>query len=149
MTDLTQNQNQNQATTNGNGDLAEFFIENDSADAAIDDDAAHIGERISEARAALGISVSVLAERLAVTAETIEAWESGENAPRANHLNKVAGILGIGLSWLIIGHGAEPQRDASDLGQLRADLAAARSRLDDVVNELTVLDQRLALLDHS
>lgn len=147
MTDL--NQYQHQPTIERDSDLAEFFIGNEPADAEFDDDAEHIGKRISEARAALGISVAVLAERLAVTPETIEGWESGEVAPRANHLNKVAGVLGIGLSWLIIGHGAEPPRDASELGRLRTDLAAARSRLDDVVNELTVLDQRLALLDEN
>jgi hypothetical protein len=37
--------------------------------------------------------------------------------------------------------------DSSELSRLRTDLAAALSRLDDVMNELTVIDQRLAQLD--
>lgn len=140
---------QHAPTDEPDGDLADFFAENDAEDSSIDDDDAQIGRRITEARVALGDSVEVVAERIGVTATTVEGWESGEAPLRANHLNKVAGVLGISLSWLIMGRGPEPLSDTTELGRLRSDLAAARSRLDDVVNELVVLDQRLAQLDQS
>ncbi len=82
-----------------------------------------------------------------MTAETFEGWESGGVPVRANHLNRLAGVLGISLSWLIMGRGVEPLTDSTELSRLRTDLVAARTRLDDVVNELTVIDQRLAQLD--
>ena len=139
----------NQPESTENGDLAEFFSENDQRDTSIADDDAQIGQRLTDARVSLGDSIADVAERLGVTAEDVEGWESGDVPLRANHLNKVAGVLGISLSWLIMGRGAEPIADLSDIGRIRADLAAARSRLDDVVNELAVFEQRLAQLDEA
>lgn len=129
------------------GDLADFFAEGESSD-SMDDDTEQIGQRITESRELLGDSVETLAERLGVTADTVEAWESGERPLRTNQMARVSGVLGISLSWLIMGRGIEPTAEPTDLQSLRSDLAAARSRLDDVVNELTVLDQRLAELDN-
>lgn len=101
----------------------------------------------SPTREVLGDSIETLAERLGVTADTVQAWESGERSLRANHMARVSGVLGVSLSWLIMGRGTEPMADPTDLQSLRSDLAAARSRLDGVVNELSMLDQRLAQLD--
>ncbi len=128
------------------GDLEDFFAE-DADEQSIDDDDVQIGLRITEARIALGDAVEEIAERIGVTPETVLEWESGEAPLRANHLNKVAGVLGISLSWLIMGRGPEPVGDPTELDRLRADLTAARSLLDDVVNELAVIDQRLARFD--
>jgi transcriptional regulator with XRE-family HTH domain len=143
MSDL----NDHQPTDDAVGDLADWFAEHDAHDTSLDDTNAQIGLRITEARVTLDDSVAVVAERVGVTAQTFEEWESGGLPVRANHLNRLAGVLGISLSWLIMGRGAEPMADSSELSRLRADLAAALSRLDDVVNELTVIDQRLAQLD--
>lgn len=141
--------NQHPSTDEPDGGLAEFFAQKAAHGRSIDDDDAQIGRRITDARLILGDSVEVIAERIGVTTATAEGWESGDVPLRANHLNKVAGVLGISLSWLIMGRGPEPLGDATELGRLRADLSAARSRLDDVLNELVVLDQRLARLDRS
>ncbi|MFK7918224.1 MAG: multiprotein-bridging factor 1 family protein [Ilumatobacter sp.] len=127
------------------GDLADFFAEGEAPDSSMEDGAAAIGRRITEAREALDDSIETLAERLGVTADTVEAWESGDRPLRANHMTRVSGVLGISLSWLIMGRGIEPMAEPTDLESLRSDLSAARSRLDDIVNELAVLDQRLAL----
>lgn len=143
------NLNQSEPTDNEVGDLADFYAEPDGHDTAIDDDDVQIGLRIIEARAALDDSLDVVAERVGVTTETFEGWESGDLAVRPNHLNRLAGVLGISLSWLIMGRGTEPMVDSTELSRLRVDLTAARTRLDDVLNELTVIDQRLAQLDES
>ena len=86
-------------------------------------------------------------DRIGVEADTFASWEAGSVPLRANHLSRVAGLLSVSLSWLMIGRGPEPTGNHSELSRLRADLASARSRLDDVVNELAVLDQRLADID--
>ncbi|MGB3734611.1 MAG: helix-turn-helix domain-containing protein [Ilumatobacter sp.] len=125
------------------GDLADFFAE--GTDGGGEPQA--IGARIASARSAAGLSEMVLAERLGVTTETLAGWESGERPPRANHLTKLCGILGVAFSWLLVGSGGEPATRGDHMDQLRVDLTAARSLLDDVVNELTVIDQRLAQLD--
>ena len=107
------------------------------------DDAA-IGQRICEARRALSDSVDEVAERVGVEAATFESWEAGDVTLRANQLPRVAGVLGVSLSWLLMGTGPDPVAVPSDVRQLRSDLGAALGRLDDVVNELSVIDQRLA-----
>jgi len=125
-------------------DLTEFFTE-PATD--LDDSDAAIGTRIREARLAIGDSVDTVAARIGVEADTFASWEAGSVPLRANHLSRVAGLLSVSLSWLMIGRGPEPTGNHSELSRLRADLASARSRLDDVVNELAVLDQRLADID--
>lgn len=130
-----------------NGDLLDFFAEDTAHEQRIDDDDVQIGRRITEARVALGDSEDTIAERLGVTPEAVRGWESGAAPLRANHLNRLAGVLGVSLSWLIMGRGPDPLGDTTELERLRTDLSAARSLLDDVVNELAVIDQRLARLD--
>lgn len=124
------------------GDLADFFAEGEG-----DGESHEIGNRIATARSAAGLSEIELADRLGVTTETLAEWERGDRSPRANHLTKLSGVLGVAFSWLIVGSGGEPSTDTDRMTQLRIDLTAVRSRLDDVVNELAVLDQRLADLD--
>lgn len=124
------------------GDLADFFAEETDGGTPHE-----IGERIASARSAAGLSEIELADRLGVTTETLAGWESGERPPRANHLTKLCGVLGVAFSWLIVGTGGEPALKTDQMHQLRIDLTAVRSLLDDVVNELAVIDQRLARLD--
>lgn len=124
------------------GGLADFFAEGIDSGGPRE-----IGTRIVAARSAAGLSEVELAERLAVTLETIDGWESGDRPPRADHLTKLCGILGVAFSWLIVGSGGEPTTETDQMDRLRVDLGAARSLLDDVVNELAVIDQRLARLD--
>jgi len=124
------------------GDLVDFFAE--EADGG---EPHEIGARIVSARSAAGLSEIELADRLGVTTDTLAGWESGDRPPRANHLTKLCGVLGVAFSWLIVGAGGEPAIKADQMQQLRIDLTAARSLLDDVVNELAVIDHRLARLN--
>ena len=126
------------------GDLADFFAESEPDDSPNADEARQIGARIAEARRALDESAESLGVHLGVTPETVAAWESGELSPRANYMTKLSGVLGVSLSWLIMGRGAEPSGEPTELQRVRGELDAARARLDDVVNELAALDQRLA-----
>jgi transcriptional regulator with XRE-family HTH domain len=129
-------------------DLARYFAETsrDSSSGELDDDARQIGERLAEARNAVGLSARELADHLGVKASTIARWESGEESPRGQRVSKLAGILGVSLSWILVGRGVEPSARNHDLTRLRAELRLARDRLDDVVSELAVIDKRLAAM---
>ena len=130
-------------------DLADYYEDgpDDGRPGALDDDARQIGIRLREARDAAGLSALELADHLGVKASTIDRWESGERSPRGQRVIKLAGILGVSLSWILVGRGVEPSGSDSDLVQLRAELRLARDRLDDVVSELAVIDQRLSEME--
>lgn len=108
-----------------------------------------LGGRISFARESAGLSEEEAARRLGVLAESWIAWERDRDAPRANRLATMAGILGVSLSWLIGGAGDGPQdRPASDgpsddraellreLRQASRDVAALNRRMDEIAEGL-------------
>jgi len=67
-----------------------------------------LGGRISAAREAAGLGMEDAALRLGVQVETWRAWECDRDAPRANRLVTMAGVLGVSPSWLLAGIGAGP-----------------------------------------
>ena len=135
----------------GSDDLGRFFDEhsNGESQADLDDDPRQIGARIAEARIAAGLTPEDIATRSGVKQSTVAKWESGERAPRGHRVSKLAGMLGVSISWILMGRGVEPAHGATEIEQIRGDLDSIRARLDDVVNELAVLDQRLASVDPS
>ncbi|MGA9278197.1 helix-turn-helix domain-containing protein [Ilumatobacter sp.] len=134
--------------TNGQDDLAQFFAEqNDTDGSETLDDERHIGARLAEARSAAGFTQREIADRIGVKESTIAKWETGDTSPRGHRVSKLAGVLGVSISWILMGRGVEPNGGGSDIERIRADLDSVRARLDDVVNELAVLDQRLASVD--
>jgi transcriptional regulator with XRE-family HTH domain len=133
---------------NGDDDLAQFFAEHaDDAGGSMLDDARHIGLRLADARSAAGLSRREIADRIGVKESTVAKWEAGETSPRGHRVSKLAGMLGVSISWILMGRGVEPVSGPSDIDRVRNDLDSVRARLDDVVNELAVLDQRLASID--
>ena len=67
-----------------------------------------LGGRISAAREAAGFGMEEAARRLGVQIETWRTWECDRDAPRANRLVTMAGVLGVSPSWLLAGIGAGP-----------------------------------------
>lgn len=141
---------QDAPAASGHDDLARFFAEHArlDADSSLDDER-HIGARLAEARSAAGLSRRAIADRIGVKESTIAKWEAGDTSPRGHRVSKLAGILGVSISWILMGRGVEPTGGVSDIDQIRVELDAVRARLDDVVNELAVLDHRLASIDAS
>lgn len=129
-------------------DLARFFAERpgDESGSTLNDDPQHIGRRLTEAREAAGMTRHELAAHLGLEESTIERWETGERSPRGNRVSKLAGILGVSLSWILVGRGVEPAGADHEVAQIRAELHIARDRLNDVIAELADLDRRLASL---
>lgn len=60
-----------------------------------------IGQRIRNARLALGLTLAEVGNALKVTRQYVYAWESGRRNPGRKHLAKLAEVLGLQLSDLL------------------------------------------------
>lgn len=102
---------------------------------------ATFGDRLADARQAVGLSQEELAHRLGVKLKTLRAWENDISEPRANRLQMVAGLLNVSLRWLLTGEGdglpapgaddlpQEASAILADLRQLQAEIARCSDRL--------------------
>ena len=95
-----------------------------------------IGERISSARIATGLSEEQFANRLGVKRSSVEHWEAGSQSPRANRINQMAGILQVPVVWLLAGGDDLPDDVLPDLSETRG-LEEKISRAEQLVNELS------------
>lgn len=57
----------------------------------------HVARRIMERRQALGLSQSALAERLGVSFQQLQKYESGQNRVSASRLHRLSAALGCGV----------------------------------------------------
>lgn len=120
------------------------FLETDGGERPhdIEDSAADVGTRIAEARAAAGQTQEDIANRLGVKVSTIDKWERGAASPRSNRLASLAGVLGVSVSWLMVGYGNEPT-STDDLDEMKVALGRVQAQLTDTLNEVEVLMARL------
>lgn len=58
---------------------------------------AYVGARISLHRAALGLSQAALAQRIGVSFQQVQKYESGQNRISASRLHRVARVLGTSV----------------------------------------------------
>ncbi len=114
---------------------------------------ATLGDRLEAAREAKGLTVESLAEKLGVDAGTLEAWENDADAPRANRIQMLAGLLNVSIVWLISGEGNGTTRVAEtferptaindalgEISQLRATLSGALEKLEKLEKRLLDVD---------
>lgn len=127
-------------------DLGDYLAARDDGRAAeIDDSLVDIGHRIVEARTLAGLSSAELGAHLGVTDDTVAAWESGRLAPRSNILVRVAGVLGVSLSWLVMGHGVAPSEgEPPRLEELQQTLLDVRAQLRSLSHDLERVAEGLA-----
>jgi transcriptional regulator with XRE-family HTH domain len=115
--------------------LEGFLVAGDGDTNAIKDADSDIGRRIAEAREAAGMERLTFGKRVGVRPETVAAWETGHRRPRSNRLATIAGVLGVGISWLMIGHGDSPS-EQDDLAGIAPEIAAIRAELELLVARL-------------
>ena len=88
------------------------------------------GERVREARLALGVSHEKLAELLRMDKRQIFAWEAGGVLPRRAALEKLADVTGKPIAWFFVQAGAEPPSlNGQGLKTLRERVKVARHAL--------------------
>jgi len=93
--------------------------------AAID---ALVGRRIAERRAAMGLSQTALAQRLGVSPQQVQKYESGANRVSASRLNDIAIALGIAPGALFPDRSSEEASESDDLSRLRIMTATPEGR---------------------
>lgn len=98
-----------------------------------------LGERIREQRKARGMSQEMVAGHLGVSRQAVAKWESGQSAPSAENLHRLAELLGTTAGSLLdspaVGSGAAEQAYAL----LRAEREAERRRSRRRRNLLAIL----------
>ena len=63
----------------------------------------HIGRRLREKRVALGMSQSALADKLGITFQQVQKYESGANRMGGSRLWDVANVLGVAVGYFFEG----------------------------------------------
>ncbi len=114
-----------------------------------DEATATFGDRLGAAREAAGLSRADLARRMGVRPQTVAGWEDDRAEPRANKLQKLAGVLNVSLSWLLTGQGAgiAPPDEAGT--PATPDLRAALAEIRALRDEITRAGARLARLEQA
>ena len=69
------------------------------------DETSTFGDRLATARDAASLSQTELARRTGVRVASVRSWENDQSEPRANTLQRLSGILGVSLMWLLAGEG--------------------------------------------
>ncbi|MEY3004328.1 MAG: hypothetical protein RLZZ491_1504 [Pseudomonadota bacterium] len=116
-----------------------------------DADTATLGDRITGAREAAGLSQPELARRLGVRLATVRAWEDDQAEPRANKLQMLAGLLGVSIMWLLTGTGdgldgpAQTTALPEDLLALLAELRQMRLEQARMADRMGRLEKRMRL----
>lgn len=110
-------------------------------------DRATFGDRLADARAAMGLGQEELAHRIGVRAKTLRGWEEDKAEPRANRLQMLAGVLNVSISWLLTGQGeglTSPDAARTVPGDVAAILAEMRQLRGEIARGL----ERLAALEN-
>ncbi|UYV35997.1 helix-turn-helix domain-containing protein [Rhodobacteraceae bacterium D3-12] len=120
------------------------------ADGWFDNESATLGDRITGAREAAGMTQKELAKRLGVKLTTIRSWENDMSEPRANKLSMLAGLLNVSMRWLLEGEGegvSAPDEGVpltEDALALLTEIRAMKVAANKTANRLGGLEKRLA-----
>lgn len=110
---------------------------------------ATFGDRLEAARTAKGLTVESLAEKLGVDANTVEAWENDADAPRANRVQMLAGLLNVSIVWLISGesngtsHVADTHERPTAINDALGEISQLKATLSGALEKLEQLESRL------
>ncbi len=106
-----------------------------------------VGERITRAREAAGLSTAQLARRLGVRTHTLSSWEGGRAEPRANRLVMIAGMLNVSPTWLLTGQGQSPADTPSEIALVMGELNQLRAQQERTAQIINRMGQHLANLE--
>lgn len=109
------------------------------------------GDRLAAAREAAGLDQADLARHAGVKLSSVRKWEADQGEPRANTLQRLSGILGVSLMWLLAGegdgiNGDDPAADLpEDVADILRELRTLRADQASIGDRLGRLEKRLRL----
>ena len=108
-----------------------------------------VGSRIFRARDASGTPAAKIAKTLGVRKSTVEAWENDRSAPRAHHLVRIAGMVGVSPSWLLGGVGEAPGLGgvSEEVRVIRKQLGGIKALFEQTANAINNMETALARLE--
>ena len=112
-----------------------------------DESQATLGDRLTAAREAAGLTLTELATRLGVRSKTLRDWENDVSEPRANRLQMLAALLGVSLRWLLTGQGDDVPAPGDPAGNEVPALKAALGEVRRLRADLVQAAERLARLE--
>lgn len=107
-----------------------------------------LGGRIVRAREALNLDEHEAAQRVAVTLETYQNWETDRDEPRANKLSMLAMCLSVSPTWLLYGRGKSPISESvsEEVTNIREQLARVNELQDQTAQAIKMLNQSVSRL---
>lgn len=111
-------------------------------------EASTFGDRVAAAREAQGLKNKALAQKLGVSAKTLDAWENDMSEPRANKLQMLSGVLNVSIPWLLTGEGTGvdatvPELGDGAIGDLMAEMRVLRTQIIQTADRIGILEKRL------
>ncbi len=114
---------------------------------------ATFGDRLGAAREAKGLTVEGLAEKIGVDMRKVEDWENDADAPRANRIQILAGLLNVSIVWLISGesngssHVADTYERSMGVNDALGEISQLKATLSGALGKLEKLERRLQEID--
>ena len=126
------------------------MMNDDTTEGWFDAQSATLGDRITGARDAAGMTQKDLAKRIGIKLATLQDWENDTSEPRANKLQMLAGLLNVSITWLLegVGDGVDGPGEGAprdeDMRGILSELRELKARASKTANRLGALEKRLA-----
>lgn len=91
----------------------------------------HIGRRLRERRVSLGMSQSELAEKLGVSFQQVQKYESGANRISGSRLWDICSVVDVPVGYFFEGLEGAPGDDGKPLDRQSLELARAVGSIED------------------
>lgn len=91
----------------------------------------HIGRRLRERRVSLGMSQSELADKLGVSFQQVQKYESGANRISGSRLWDICNVLDVAVGYFFEGLEGAATEDAKPLDRQSLELARAVGSIED------------------
>jgi transcriptional regulator with XRE-family HTH domain len=107
-----------------------------------------LGGRIVRAREALELGEQEASERVGVTLETYQNWETDRDEPRANKLSMLAMCLSVSPTWLLYGRGKSPVSESvsEEVVNIREQLSRVKELQSQTAQAIEMLDRAVERL---
>lgn len=107
-----------------------------------------IGERVTQAREAAGLTIAELARRVGISRSAIGQIEAGTTkSPTAGNLQKIADKTGVRFKWLLDGKGSMKESPKVDAAVNQVETTAAIQSPSVTVRDGVMTEEEAKLLD--